>query len=102
MANTKLKKEEVEKLQELQQKNNNLVVELGNIELTNIALEERRENAEKFLSDLRVSEQELAKELEDAYGVGTIDMVKGEFIPAPVQDEAPATESPAAEEVVAE
>lgn len=86
MANKKLKKEEVEKLQELQQKNNSLVVELGNIELNNIALEERRENAEKFLLELRESEKDLAKELEDSYGTGTIDLVKGEFIPAPVQE----------------
>ena len=85
MANIKLKEEEVKKLQELQQKNNSLVVELGNIELNNIALEERRENAEKFLSELRDSERELAKELEDTYGVGTIDLAKGEFIPAPVE-----------------
>ena len=94
MANTKLKKEEVEKLQELQQKNNSLVVELGNIELNNIALEERRENAEKFLLELRESEKDLAKELEDTYGVGTIDLTKGEFIPAPTP-EAPAEEAPA-------
>ena len=39
MANAKLKQEELDKLQELQQKNNNLVVELGSIELNNIALE---------------------------------------------------------------
>ena len=30
------------------------------------------------------------KELEDSYGVGTIDLQKGEFIPAPKQEEAPA------------
>ena len=97
MANIKLKEEEVKKLQELQQKNNSLVVELGNIELNNIALEERRENAEKFLSELRDSERELAKELEDTYGVGTIDLTKGEFIPAPVEEpaETPAEEVPA-------
>ena len=90
MANTKLKQEELDKLQGLQQKNNNLVVELGSIELNNIALEERRENAEKFLFELREEEKTLAKELEDSYGVGTIDLQKGEFIPAPKQEEAPA------------
>ena len=97
MANAKLKKEELDKLQELQQKNNNLVVELGSIELNNIALEERRENAEKFLFELREEEKTLAKELEESYGVGTIDIQNGEFIPAPKQDEAPATaeEAPA-------
>ena len=90
MANKKLKQEELDRLQELQQKNNNLVVELGSIELNNIALEERRENAEKFLFELREEEKTLAKDLEDAYGVGTIDIQKGEFIPAPKQEEAPA------------
>ena len=102
MANIKLKEEEVKKLQELQQKNNSLVVELGNIELNNIALEERRENAEKFLVDLKESEKELAKELEEAYGVGTIDLVKGEFIPAPAQEEAPAEKTSETKEVSAE
>ena len=62
MANKKLKQEELDRLQELQQKNNNLVVELGNIELNNIALEERRENAEKFLFELRDEEKALAKD----------------------------------------
>ena len=53
MANQKLKEEEVKNLQELQQKNAALVTELGSIELANIGLEERRENAEKFLFELR-------------------------------------------------
>jgi len=92
MANQKLKEEEVKNLQELQQKNAALVTELGSIELANIGLEERRENAEKFLFELREEEKELAKSLEEAYGIGSIDLVKGEFIPAPVQEEEVAEE----------
>jgi len=93
MANTKLTEEEVKSLQELQQKNAALVNELGSIELANIGLEERRENAEKFLFELREEEKELAKSLEDKYGIGSIDLNKGEFIPAPKEEE------PVAEEV---
>ena len=92
MAKTKLTEEEVKSLQELQQKNAALVNELGSIELANIGLEERRENAEKFLFELREEEKELAKSLEEKYGVGSIDLNEGEFIPAPKQEEAVAEE----------
>ena len=87
MANKKLTEEEVKGLQELQQKNAALVNELGSIELANIGLEERRENAEKYLFELREEEKELAKSLEEKYGIGSIDLNEGEFIPAPKQKE---------------
>ena len=92
MAKTKLTEEEVKSLQELQQKNGALINELGSIELANISLEERRENAEKFLFELREEEKELASSLEEKYGVGSIDLQNGEFIPAPKQEEEVAEE----------
>lgn len=85
MANTKLSKEELGKLQDLQNKNAALVQELGQISLAEINLEQRKESAEQFLEELRTSEQEVVKELEDAYGVGSIDLKEGEFIPAPTE-----------------
>lgn len=87
MANQKLSQEELEQLQELQQKNGALVNELGTIALAEINLEERKENAEKYLFDLRETEKELAGTLEEKYGAGSIDLNAGEFIPAPVTDE---------------
>jgi phosphopantetheine adenylyltransferase len=86
MANTKLSKEELGKLQDLQNKNAALIQELGQISLAEINLEQRKESAEQFLEELRTSEQEVVKELEDAYGVGSIDLKEGEFIPAPVEE----------------
>lgn len=86
MENTKLTKEELGKLQELQQKNAALISELGNISLAEINLEQRKESAEEFLTELRASEQEVVKELEDTYGVGSIDLQAGEFIPAPTEE----------------
>lgn len=86
MANQKLTKEELEQLQTLQQKNAALVTELGQISLTEISLKERKAGAEKFLTELRDSETELVKALEENYGVGSIDLKEGEFIPAAVDE----------------
>ena len=93
MANQKLTREELEKLQEIQQKNSALVQELGQIGLAQINLEKRQENAEKYLDGLREEESAFAKELEDKYGTGSIDLEKGEFIPSEKAEEAPATET---------
>ena len=82
MANTKLTQEEIEKLQEIQQQNQAVALEFGNLELTKIQIETRREELVKYLSELRTSEQEFGKILYDKYGNGTIDLEKGEFIPA--------------------
>mgnify|MGYP001358411734 CR=1 FL=1 len=96
MANQKLTREELEKLQGIQQKNSALIQELGQIGLAEINLEKRQENAEKYLEELREEEGTFAKELEDKYGTGSIDLEKGEFIPSEKVEEvtpAPATET---------
>ena len=100
MANQKLTQEELNQLSELQQKNAALVQELGQISLAEINLDSRKEKAEVFLAELRQSEVDLVKELEDKYGVGSIDIQAGEFIPAPKAEEAAA--EPAVEPEVVE
>lgn len=92
MENKKLTQEELEKIQELQQKNQALVSELGQIELVKISVEQRRKNAEAFLDTLRKEEEELAKGLSDTYGAGSIDLQSGEFVPAPEAPEEGAAE----------
>ncbi len=101
MANQKLTQKELDQLQELSKKNAALVQELGTISLSEINLDERKVKAESFLAELRQNETDLVKELEDKYGVGSIDLQAGEFIPAP---EAPkeASETAEAPEVVEE
>jgi len=83
MENKKLTQEELEKIQELQQKNQALISELGQIELVRLSVEQRRKNAEAFLETLRKEEEDLAKGLSDTYGAGSIDLQSGEFVPAP-------------------
>ena len=95
MENQKLTQEELQQIAELQQKNNALVAELGQIELAKMSVDARRANAEAFLAELRKAEEELGKALSEAYGNGTIDLASGEFVPAPEAEEAPAEEAPA-------
>jgi hypothetical protein len=90
MANQKLAQEELDQLSTIQQKNAALVQELGAISLAEINLDARKEKAEEFLAELREAEADLVKSLEDTYGVGSIDLSAGEFIPAPVTEETPA------------
>lgn len=99
MANQKLTREELEKLQEIQQKNSALVQELGQIGLAQINLDKRQENAEAYLDELRKDESSFAKELEDKYGKGSIDLQKGEFIPAEEEATAQPVQEPVQETV---
>ena len=92
MENTKLSQEELQSIQQLQEKNRAIVMEFGEIELIKLNLERRAENAKKFLADLREEENAFGKSLSEKYGDGTVDLSTGEFVPAP------APEAPAAEE----
>ena len=81
MENTKLTVEEIEKLQDIQQKNAAVARELGNLEITKLQIESRREEIVKYFTDLKQEEITLGKELSDKYGNGQNDLEKGEFIP---------------------
>ena len=82
MENTKLTTEEVEKLQEIQQKNAAVASELGNLEITKLQVEARKAEVVEFFNKLKEEEQAFGKELSEKYGNGSIDLEKGEFIPA--------------------
>ena len=80
MANNKLTKEELQSLTDIRNKNNAVVQEFGSIALAQLDLDKRQENAENFLNNLRQEESKLAKELEDKYGRGNINLETGEFV----------------------
>jgi len=82
MENTKLTIEEIEQLQELQKENQAVAQELGSLEITKLQIEARREEVVKYFNELKTKEQETGKFFQEKYGVGTIDLDKGEFIPA--------------------
>jgi hypothetical protein len=81
MENKKLTKEEMSQIETIKQKSQAIIQELGQIELLNLDLKSRKDNALAFLGELRQEEKDLAQALEAAYGKGTINLDKGEFLP---------------------
>lgn len=82
MENTKLTSEEIQQVKDLQSQNQALAVELGNLEVAKIQIELNHKELVQFFTELKSKEQELGKTLSEKYGNGTIDLDKGEFIPA--------------------
>ena len=75
----KLTEEEITTLEAIK-RNNKLIIEgFGKIEIVQLDLDTRRERAETFLANLRQSEVEISKTLEEKYGKGTVNLDTGEF-----------------------
>lgn len=79
MKSNKLTPEELEVIQTVQKENDLIIREMGLIGIAEINLEDRRERAENFLTELRQKETDLAKSLEEKYGKGTVNLSTGEF-----------------------
>jgi hypothetical protein len=77
---TKLQQTELQQLKLIQEKNQAILLEFGQIELIKLELESRVENAKAYLKELREEETTLSEFLESTYGKGSIDLDKGEFI----------------------
>ena len=58
-----------------------------------INLKEKQNLAKKFLDDLKKSEAELMKSLEDTYGLGSIDLKTGEFVSSSESNKSEDTET---------
>jgi len=83
MANQKLTDEELATIKQLQERNDAVVKEFGQISLLQMGLEKRSENAKEYLEQLRAQEEAFGKELTEKYGSGTINMDTQEFIATP-------------------
>ena len=79
METVKLEQEEIQKLSQVQEKQQNFVVELGRLEYDMTLLELQKEKIQEAIEQLAQESQVLAKELEEKYGQGTINLEKGEF-----------------------
>ena len=74
-----LEKEEIEKLKTIQDKTQQLIFELGEIEMIKISLDDRRKQAESFLEDISIKEKELTDSLSEKYGTINVDPKTGEI-----------------------
>lgn len=87
METKQLSQEVIDQIKSIQQRNQAIETEFGQIELVKLAVKQRRLNAEQYLVELREEEKTLGEFLEKEYGTGTIDIEKGIFSPTQPQEE---------------
>ena len=81
MENKVLTQEEIQSLKTIQTNQSNLVQSLGTVEYRIQLLELDKQTLKVQLQKQIEEETKVAKELQEKYGDGNIDLEKGEFIP---------------------
>ena len=81
MENKVLTQEEIQSLKTIQTNQSNLVQSLGTVEYRIQLLELDKQTLKIQLQKQIEDETKIAKELQEKYGDGNIDLEKGEFIP---------------------
>jgi hypothetical protein len=71
----------IEQLKHIQKTSQDIVNEFGLIQIQQIDLDERKQAAQQFLSDLKQEQQTLSQFIEQQYGQGTINLETQEFVP---------------------
>ena len=82
----KFTEEELKSLQNLQGTYNQITLAMGQLSLSRISLDTQEETLKSTLAETRAKEQDLAKELTEKYGKGTLNVDTGEFTPTPEED----------------
>lgn len=78
----KLTDDEVKQLDVIKKNKETILMELGDIKLTELKLEDRLDQAIEFLDKLKEQEKSTVTSLEQKYGKGTVNIDTGEFIPS--------------------
>jgi hypothetical protein len=79
MKTQKLSEQEIQDLKEFQIKNNQIAMSLGQIEIQKVILENQKDELVNKLAELQETQTKLGKELQDKYGIGSINIETGEF-----------------------
>jgi hypothetical protein len=79
MTTQVLTSEELQKVQNLQSQRDQLTIDFGFIEFQIQELELQKESLIETLMQLKQQEKLIAKEIQEKYGEGTINIAKGEF-----------------------
>ena len=82
MEKTVLSKEEITQLSSLQQQQDNLIIQLGQIEYQKSLLDQQKQQIKEQIKSFENNQIQLAKQLEEKYGKGTVNLESGEFIKA--------------------
>tara|TARA_B100000900_G_scaffold294958_1_gene253652 strand:- start:1176 stop:1427 length:252 start_codon:yes stop_codon:yes gene_type:complete len=81
MKQIKLEKNELSQLNNIKNAKLSIVNEFGKISIIELQLSQRKNNAEINFAKIEEAQVDLAKNLEEKYGKGTIDIDSGVFIP---------------------
>ena len=77
----KFTEEEIKQLKDLQSKVDQIIISLGQISLQRTQLDKLEESTKDEFSRLKQQEATLGESFSKKYGVGTLDINSGEFIP---------------------
>ena len=80
MEKTVLSKEEINNLSSLQQQQDTFIIQLGQIEYQKNMLDQQKQKVNQQIESFEKSQIKLAKELEEKYGKGTVNLESGEFV----------------------
>ena len=80
MEKTVLSKEEISKLSSLQQQQDKFIIQLGQIEYQKNMLDQQKQNINQQIESFEQNQIQLAKQLEEKYGKGTVNLESGEFV----------------------
>ena len=79
-ANKKLSEKELQQLKDFQVQSNNIVFALGQLYLREVFNKESKDKLVKDYKALNSQSDSIARDLQEKYGEGSIDLEKGEFI----------------------
>ena len=80
MEKTVLTKEEIQQLSSLQEKQSDFVIQLGQVEYQINILEKQKKSIKQQIETFEESQVQLAKQLENKYGQGSVNLESGEFV----------------------
>ena len=80
MARLKLNKEEIKAIEDLQQKNNDILFQLGDVEAGLRNLQKKKEDLFQLWDELMQADKAFGDAITEKYGKGTIDFQKNEII----------------------
>ena len=78
---SKLTQQEVDSLNKLQQSNQQITFQFGQLSLEKLRLEEQERILKNSIENLKKEELKLAQELTNKYGKGSVNTETGEFTP---------------------
>lgn len=82
MEKTVLTEEEIKELSSLQQQQDTFIIQLGQIEFQTKLLAKQKLQVHSNIESFEATQMQLATQLEEKYGKGTVNLESGEFIKA--------------------